>query len=116
MDAEREMVDLKKAQFMMNKIGEEFTGFITSLTNFGFFVELDDFFVEGLVKLSALVDDEYDYYEKEYIIKGRRHGRRFRLGDNLRVKVTRINAFRSEIDFELVPTPPSHLAGPKHHS
>jgi ribonuclease R len=116
MDAEREMVDLKKAQFMMNKIGEEFTGFITSLTNFGFFVELDDFFVEGLVKLSALVDDEYDYYEKEYIIKGRRHGRRFRLGDNLRVKVIRINAFRSEIDFELVPTPPSRPAGPKHHS
>jgi len=101
MDAEREMVDLKKAQFMMNKIGEEFTGFITSLANFGFFVELDAYFVEGLVKLSALTDDDYDYYEKEYVIKGRRHGRKFRLGDNVRVKVVRINAFRSEIDFEL---------------
>jgi len=102
MDAEREMVSLKKAQFMMNKIGEEFTGFITTLANFGFFVELDDYFVEGLVKLSSLSDDDYDYYEKEYVIKGRRHGRKFRLGDNIRVKVTRINAFRSEIDFELV--------------
>jgi ribonuclease R len=61
MDAEREMVDLKKAQFMMNKIGEEFTGFITSLANFGFFVELDPYFVEGLVKLSSLMDDDYDY-------------------------------------------------------
>ena len=101
MDAEREMVDLKKAQFMMNKIGEEFTGFITSLTNFGFFVELDDYFVEGLVKLSSLTDDDYDYYEKEYVIQGRRHGRKFRLGDEVRVKVARINAFRSEIDFEL---------------
>ncbi len=101
MDAEREMVDLKKAQFMMNKIGEEFTGFITSLANFGFFVELDAYFVEGLVKLSALTDDDYDYYEKEYVIKGRRHGRKFRLGDNVRVKVVRINAFRTEIDFEL---------------
>jgi len=101
MDAEREMVDLKKAQFMMNKIGEEITGFITSLANFGFFVELDAYFVEGLVKLSALTDDDYDYYEKEYVIKGRRHGRKFRLGDNVRVKVVRINAFRSEIDFEL---------------
>jgi ribonuclease R len=102
MDAEREMVDLKKAQFMRDKIGEEFTGFITSLANFGFFIELDTYFVEGLVKLASLTDDDYYYYEKEYMIKGRRHGRKFRLGDNLRVKVSRINAFRSEIDFELV--------------
>lgn len=102
MDAEREMVDLKKAQFMMGKIGEEFGGFVNSLANFGFFVELDNYFIEGLVKLSSLTDDDYDYYEKEYLIKGRRHGRKFRLGDNVRVKVARINAFRSEIDFELL--------------
>jgi ribonuclease R len=102
MDAEREMVDLKKAQFMMDKLGEEFGGFITSLANFGFFVELDTYFVEGLVRLSTLTDDDYNYYEKEYVIKGRRHGGKFRLGDNVRVKVVRINAFRSEIDFALV--------------
>jgi ribonuclease R len=101
MDAEREMVDLKKALFMMDKIGEEFGGFITSLANFGFFVELDNYFVEGLVKIASLTDDDYYYYEKEYLIKGLRHGRKFRLGDNVRVKVVRINAFRSEIDFEL---------------
>ena len=101
MDAEREMVDLKKAQFMMDKIGEEFGGFITSLANFGFFVELDNYFVEGLVKIASLTDDDYYYYEKEYLIKGLRHGRKFRLGDNVRVKVVRINVFRSEIDFEL---------------
>ncbi|HEX6436696.1 MAG TPA: ribonuclease R [Candidatus Binatia bacterium] len=102
MDAEREMVALKKTQFMMDKIGEEYNGFITSLTNFGFFVELDSYFVEGLVKIGSLTDDDYYYYEKEYLIKGLRHGRKFRLGDNVRVKVARINAFRSEIDFELV--------------
>ncbi|HEX6174476.1 MAG TPA: ribonuclease R [Candidatus Binatia bacterium] len=102
MDAEREMVALKKTQFMMDKIGEEYSGFITSLTNFGFFVELDSYFVEGLVKIGSLTDDEYYYYEKEYLIKGLRHGRKFRLGDNVRVKVARINAFRSEIDFELI--------------
>jgi ribonuclease R len=95
-------VDLKKAQFMMDKLGEEFTGVITSLANFGFFVELDAYFVEGLVRLSTLTDDDYHYYEKEYVIKGSRHGRKFRLGDSVRVKVVRINAFRSEIDFELV--------------
>jgi ribonuclease R len=102
MEAEREMVDLKKAQFMMTKMGEEFPGFVNSLASFGFFVELDDYFIEGLVKLSSLTDDDYDYYEKEYLIKGRRHGKRFRLGDNVRVRVARINAFRSEIDFALV--------------
>ena len=102
MDAEREMVDLKKAQFMLDKLGEEFSGVITSLANFGFFVELDSYFVEGLVRLSTLTDDDYNYYEKEYVIKGRRHGRKFRLGDAVRVKVVRVNAFRSEIDFELL--------------
>jgi ribonuclease R len=102
MDAEREMIALKKTQFMMDKIGEEYSGFITSLTNFGFFVELDSYFVEGLVKIASLTDDEYYYYEKEYLIKGLRHGRKFRLGDNVRVKIARINAFRSEIDFELI--------------
>jgi ribonuclease R len=102
MDAEREMVDLKKAQFMMDKLGEDFAGVITSLANFGFFVELDAYFVEGLVRVSTLTDDDYHYYEKEYVIKGSRHGRKFRLGDAVRVKVVRINAFRSEIDFGLV--------------
>jgi len=102
MDAEREMVDLKKAQFMLDKLGEEFSGVITSLANFGFFVELNSYFVEGLVRFSTLTDDDYNYYEKEYVIKGRRHGRKFRLGDAVRVKVVRVNAFRSEIDFELL--------------
>jgi len=102
MDAEREMVDLKKAQFMLDKLGEEFSGIITSLANFGFFVELNSYFVEGLVRLSTLTDDDYNYYEKEYVIKGRRNGRKFRLGDAVRVKVVRVNAFRSEIDFELL--------------
>lgn len=110
MDAEREMVDLKKAQFMMDKLGEEFTGVITSLANFGFFIEPHAYFVEGLVRLSTLTDDDYHYYEKEYVIKGRRHGRKFRLGDPVRVKVVRINAFRSEIDFELVQTGADTLA------
>ena len=102
MNAEREMVDLKKAQFMIGKIGEEFSGFIIDLTSFGFFVELETYFVDGLVRLGSLKDDAYQYYEKEHLIKGRRHGRIFRLGDPVRIKVTRVNAFRGEIDFELV--------------
>ena len=102
MDAEREMVSLKKAQFMMTKMGEEFNGYVNTLATFGMFVELDNYFVEGLVRLSTLTDDDYDYYEKEYLIKGRRHGKKFRLGDSVRVRVAKINAFRSEIDFALI--------------
>jgi len=102
MDAEREMVDLKKAQFMMDKMGQEFAGLIIDLTPFGFFVELEIYFVEGLVHLNSLLDDSYHYYESEHIIKGRRHGRTFRLGNAVQVKLTRINAFRGELNFELV--------------
>ena len=101
MDAEREMVDLKKAQFMTGKIGEEHTGVITDLTNFGFFVELDRWFVEGLVSLKSLEDDYYRYYDTAHLIKGQNHGRSFRMGDPVTVEVVRVKLFQGEIDFEL---------------
>ena len=72
MDAEQEIVDLKKAQFMMDKLGEELIGVITSLANFGFFVELDAYFIEGLVRLSTLTDDDY-----QLLREGIRHQRQF---------------------------------------
>jgi ribonuclease R len=106
MDAEREMVGLKKVQFMMDKIGMEFSGFVVSLTSFGFFVELTSYFVEGLVRLATLEDDFYHYYEKENLIKGRRHGRAFRMGDRVVVRVAGVRAFRGEIEFALAA---SHL-------
>ena len=102
MDAEREMVDLKKAQFMTGKIGEEHTGVITDLTTFGFFVELDRWFVEGLVNLKSLDDDFYRYYDTAHLIKGQNHGRTFRMGDAVTVRVVRVKLFQGEIDFELV--------------
>ena len=101
MDAEREMVDLKKAQFMTDKIREVHTGVITDLTNFGFFVELDRWFVEGLVNLRSLEDDYYRYYETAHLIKGQNHGRSFRMGDPVTVRVVRVKLFQGEIDFEL---------------
>lgn len=102
MDAEREMVDLKKAQFMTDKIGEVHTGVITDLTNFGFFVELDRWFVEGLVNLKSLEDDFYRYFDTAHLIKGQNHGRAFRMGDAVTVRVVRVKLFQGEIDFELV--------------
>ena len=101
MDAEREMVDLKKAQFMTGKIGEVLTGVITDLTTFGFFVELDRWFVEGLVSLRSLEDDFYRYYDTAHLIKGQNHGRAFRMGDAVTVRVARVKLFQGEIDFEL---------------
>ncbi len=110
MDAEREMVDLKKAQFMTDKIGQEHTGVITNLTNFGFFVELDRWFVEGLVNLKSLEDDFYRYYETAHLIKGQNHGRSFRMGDPVTVKVVRVKLFQGEIDFELARPPASRAS------
>ena len=101
MDAEREMVDLKKAQFMTDKIGEVHAGVITDLTNFGFFVELDRWFVEGLVSLRSLEDDFYRYFETAHLIKGQNHGRSFRMGDPVTVRVARVKLFQGEVDFEL---------------
>ena len=103
MDAEREMVDLKKAQFMTDKIGQVHTGVITDVVAFGFFVELDRWFVEGLVNLKSLEDDFYRYYETAHLIKGQNHGRAFRMGDAVTVRVARVKLFQGEIDFELAP-------------
>ena len=101
MEAEREMVDLKKAQFMTDKIGQVHAGVITDLTTFGFFVELDRWFVEGLVNLKSLEDDFYRYYETAHLIKGQNHGRSFRMGDPVTVRVVRVKLFQGEIDFDL---------------
>ena len=101
MEAERGMVDLKKAQFMTDKIGQVHAGVITDLATFGFFVELDRWFVEGLVNLKSLEDDFYRYYETAHLIKGQNHGRSFRMGDPVTVRVVRVKLFQGEIDFEL---------------
>src|SRR5207302_6889170 len=90
-DAERELMEWKKAKFMQDRIGEEFDGLIISVTKFGFFVELTDMFVEGLVPLDTLVDDRYTYHENTREIIGQRTRRIFRLGQRGRVLVDRID-------------------------
>ena len=77
--AEREIIDLKKVQFMVDKIGEVFQGFISGVNSFGFFVELYDIFVEGLVHISSLCDDYYSFYEKEHMLIGANLKKIFRL-------------------------------------
>ena len=102
MEAEREIVDRKKVQFMRDKLGQEYNGYITGVVPFGFFVELEDFFIEGLVHLTRLPEDHYEYLEKKHTLVGRRLNRIFRLGDRVRVRVEAASLERRQVDFGLV--------------
>ncbi|MGP4061347.1 ribonuclease R [Halobacillus sp. H74] len=99
-DAERETDDLKKAEFMQDKIGEEFEGVISSVTSFGMFVELPNT-VEGLVHVSTLTDDYYSFREKEFAMIGERTGNIFRIGDEVTIRVTNVNLDERVVDFEI---------------
>jgi ribonuclease R len=101
MEAEREIIDLKKCQFMAAKVGEEFDGYISGVTAFGFFVELKEFFVEGLVHISSVADDFYVYEEHLHRLLGQNRRRIFQIGDEVRVGVAKVNLERREIDFLL---------------
>lgn len=100
-DAERETDDLKKTEFMLDKIGEEFDGVISSVTNFGMFVELPNT-IEGLVHVSFMTDDFYRYDEQHYAMIGERTGNVYRIGDEITVRVVDVNKDERNIDFEIV--------------
>ncbi|MDF2924782.1 MAG: ribonuclease [Paenibacillaceae bacterium] len=104
-DAERETDALKKAEFMLDKVGEEFDGIISSVTNFGIFVELDNT-VEGLIRLSDLADDYYHFHENLHALVGERTSRMFRIGDEVRVRVARVSMSEHTIDFAMVDMKP----------
>jgi len=101
MEAERDVVDLKKAEFMMDKVGEDFSGFITGVTSFGIFVELEGLFVEGLVHVTSIDDDYYIYDEKGHSLTGERKKRRFRIGDKVDISVEKVDREKRQIDFKL---------------
>ncbi len=101
MEAEREIADLKKAQFMMDKVGQSFEGLISGVTSFGLFVELKDYFVEGLIHISNIADDYYTFDELKHSLIGGNTGRTFRLGDEVSVTVTRVDLERRRIDLVL---------------
>ena len=99
--AERESLLWKKIVFMKNKVGREFDAFVTGVASFGLFVMLKDFFVEGLVPMSALGEDFFVYEEKQHRLRGRSSGRIYRLGDSLRVRLAAIDEARRRLDFRL---------------
>ena len=100
-DAERDTDALKKAQYMSDKIGEEFIGMVSSITNFGIFVELPNT-VEGLVHISNMTDDYYRFEDRMMTMIGERTGRQFRIGDEVKIRVSNVNIEESAIDFEIV--------------
>lgn len=99
--AERDTLELKKAEFMFDKIGEEFEGMISSVTKFGFFVELDNT-IEGLVHIKSLADDHYIFEEKKLCLVGKKTKRQFTIGDKLKVKLVDVDVNEHRIDFEVV--------------
>ena len=102
MEAERAMLDLKKAEFMRDHLHEPGAATIVSVLPFGFFVELDAYPVEGLVRADSLVDDRYVFIEREQALVGMRRRQRFRLGDRVQVEAVSVSLQRREIDFALL--------------
>ena len=104
-DAERELVDWKKIKFMRDRVGESFSGMILNATKYGLFVELDDLFVEGLVPLQSLgmMDgDRYTYRENTRQIIGEHWGRKFSVGERVRVVLDRVDAVEKRLQFSIL--------------
>jgi ribonuclease R len=100
-EAERDLVNMKKAQYMKQFLGEIFTARIVSVQSFGMFVALDNT-VEGLIHISTLYDDYYEYDQKTLSLHGRNSGKIFRIGDVLKVQLVRVDENEAKIDFELI--------------
>jgi len=101
-EAERASVALKKVEFMEQHVGDDFAGRISGVAAFGFFVTLEDFFVDGLVHVSGLDDDFYHYRERDHTLQGERGGRSFRLGDRVQVQVVRVDKEARHVDFRIL--------------
>jgi ribonuclease R len=102
-DAERELIEWKKIKFMQDRVGEDFHGIILSCTKYGFFVELDELFIEGLVPLSSLQDDRYFFRDTDRQIVGARNGLVFKMGQRVHVLLDRIDRQQRRLQFALVP-------------
>lgn len=100
-EAERETDDLKKVEYMSERIGQSYSGIISSVTSFGIFIELPNT-IEGLVHISNMLDDYYIYDEKHHCLTGERYRKVYKLGDGVRVKVSKTDIDARTIDFELL--------------
>lgn len=101
-NAERASIKYKQVEFMGERIGQEFQGTISGVTEFGLYVEIDENKCEGMIPLRDLLDDYYEFDERNYCLFGRRGHKRYCLGDKVRIRVERANLERKQLDFALV--------------
>jgi ribonuclease R len=106
-DAERELMEWKKIRFMRDRVGDEFDALIVSVTKFGFFVELMDMFIEGLVPIATLTGDRYTYRENTKQIIGERSKKKYSLGDRVKVVLDRIDRMQRKLQFAVLEEEPS---------
>ncbi|HZU26757.1 MAG TPA: S1 RNA-binding domain-containing protein, partial [Bryobacteraceae bacterium] len=102
----RELVEWKKAKFMEDRVGEEFDALIISTAKYGFWVELQDLFIEGLVPVDSLPGDRYTYRENVRKLIGQRTRREFSIGDRVRVRLDRVDSLERKLQFGLVEPEP----------
>jgi ribonuclease R len=100
--ATRDAMDWLRCEFMQDKVGHEYWGRITDVTAFGVFVELSDIYVQGLVHITALDNDYYHYDNTHHLLRGKRTGKEFRLGDQIKVLVARVDLDERQVDFERI--------------
>jgi ribonuclease R len=107
-EAERASVKYKQAEYMLDKIGQEFYGLISGVSKWGIFVELIESKCEGMVRLRDLADDYYFLDEENYQVTGQRYGYQYKLGDKVKIKVKKIDLSRKEMDFQIVNDKPAY--------
>ncbi len=100
--AERASIKYKQVEFMGDRIGQEFDGTVSGVTEFGLYVEVDENSCEGMIPLRLLLDDYYEFDERNFCLVGRRFHKRYALGDKVRIRVERANLERRQLDFALV--------------
>ena len=100
-EAERASTKYKQVEFMQDKVGKEFDGVVSGLTDWGIYVEIVENKCEGMVSIKSIVDDFYEFDEEEYMIIGRHSGRKFEIGDELRIEVLNANLSRRQLDYKL---------------
>ncbi|MDD4188822.1 MAG: ribonuclease R [Eubacteriales bacterium] len=113
-EAERDTLDLKKAEYMSERIGQKFEGIISNVKSFGLFVELENT-IEGLIRLSDINDDYYEFLENQYCVKGEHTGKTYRIGDTVEIIVARSNPSTRQIDFAFEEKTGDRTSGKKNY-
>jgi len=102
LEAERASIKYKQAEYLLDKVGQEFNGLISGVSKWGIFVELEGNKCEGMVSLKYMEDDFYYLDEDNYRVVGHQFGKEYRLGDPVRIRVRKIELAKKQMDFELV--------------